>query len=332
MLMKKQNTEIIDYINENLNGSIKKIQGRLSDFVSPNSKEKKLISNSFKKYVREIFKQKYGKGIQSHYTKNKIYDNIEKLEIPENVDRSSFGSIAEISFSSLINDKYLNYEDIINDLKSSNAKYIFNTVNEIDLKHGVTYFLRNKKAIYILKKRSFFLKNIFKNKIHDSFTNSDDEMDFYVVYEYIKECDKKTNYPKKKTFLKSLKREMFINQNITDRVYKWLDQQNVTIDKLKQKFKTSSFYHNKFKNIIISFELDLYTKDSIVEIKTSTKEFKIDWFYQMLLYHFCLLANGFKNKYICLYNLTYGNFYKVKVSDFFNEKDFLNYLKTNKVI
>ena len=330
--MKKENTEIIDYINENLDGSIKKIQGRLSDFVSPNTKEKKIISNSFKKYVREIFKEKYGKGIHSHYTKNKVYDNIEELKITKNVDRSSFGSIAEIAFSSLIKDKYLNYKDIIIVLKSSNAKYIFNTINEIDLKHGVTYFLRDKKNISILKKRSFFLKNILKNQIHDSFTNKDEDMDFYVVYEFIKQCDKKTNYWKKKSYLKYLKREMFTQQKITESAYKWLEQCNMTVDKLKQRFRTSSFYHNKFNNIIISFELDLYTSNSIIEIKTSTKEFKLEWFYQMLLYHFSLLANGYKNIYICLYNLTYGNFYKIKVSDYFNEKEFLSYLKKNRVL
>lgn len=330
--MKKENTEIIDYINKKLDGSIKKIQGRLSDFVSPNTKEKKEISNSFKKYVREIFTKSYGKGIQSHYTKNKIYDNIEKLEIGNKIDRSSFGSIVEIAFSLLINEKFLDYQSIINGLKSSNAKYIFNTINEINLKHGVTYFLRDKKSISILKKRSYFLKKILNYKINNSFTNTDDDLNFYIVYEHIKQCDKNTKYWKKKSFLKNLKKEMVSKQKITDTVYKLLKESNISIKKLKQNFKSSSFYHNKFRSIIISFELDLYTKDSIIEIKTSSKEFKLEWFYQMLLYHFSLLANGYNNKYICLYNLTYGNFYRIKVSDFFNEQEFLKYLKINRVL
>ena len=87
-------------------------------------------------------------------------------------------------------------------------------------------------------------------------------------------------------------------------------------------------YH-KFKDVgILSGEIDLidWTEETLIDIKCSESDFKLEWYVQILIYYTLLESKEQdKIKYLGIINIMNGKYYKIKKPEL-NIKSFINYI------
>ena len=87
-------------------------------------------------------------------------------------------------------------------------------------------------------------------------------------------------------------------------------------------------YH-KFKGVgILSGEIDLidWTEETLIDIKCSESDFKLEWYVQILIYYTLLESKEQdKIKYLGIVNIMNGKYYKIKKPEL-NIKSFINYI------
>jgi DNA polymerase III epsilon subunit-like protein len=88
-------------------------------------------------------------------------------------------------------------------------------------------------------------------------------------------------------------------------------------------------YH-KFKDVaVLMGEIDLidWTEETLVDIKCSESDFKLEWYVQLLIYYaFLESKEQDKIKYLGIINIMNGKYYKIKKPDI-NVKSFIKYIE-----
>ncbi|WPL38315.1 hypothetical protein [Malacoplasma iowae] len=325
----KQNKNIINYINENFLGNIFLLQGHLSSLIKPKNNELKIISSFLKEEINQIFYEKNKVDIKTFFEKNIEYDGFKIVEHLNVIHPSHYGIISEAIFSLYFKNLAINKLNIISELTNS-AFYIAlkNEEEKSNFEKSIDLFLKSKKRIDLLIERAKFVYKKMGYSCSNDFTNNESQLEFIACFYILKTLNEKFKNDETKMLLD----ELMENKIATKKILTTIKMVVPNYEIIKQQFKTKYFTHNYFQSLISHFEIDFYNENTILELKASNKIFDENWFYQVLLYHYCFKKNGVNNKYISIYNINNGNYWKLKVEDILDERKLYTYLNVNKVI
>lgn len=325
----KQNKNIINYINDNFLGDISALQGHLSSFIKPNRKEIKVISSFLKEEISSMFFQKNNMDIKTFFETNVEYDGLKIVEHLNMIHPSHYGITCEAIMSLYFKNLAINKQNIINELKGSAFYTAINDKESIDdFEKSIDMFLKSKKRVELIIERAKFIHKKMNYKCYNDFTNNDNQLEFIAAFYILKSLNQKFNTDETKIMLE----ELIENKIVTKKISLSLKTFVPDFYKIKQQFKTKYFCHNYYQSLISHFEIDFFNDNTILEIKASNKIFDENWFYQVILYHYCFKKNVINNKYISIYNINNGNYWKFKVEEIIEEKKLYAYLNSNKVI
>lgn len=329
ILDNKQNKNIINYINEEFLGDISLLQSHLSSFIKPNKKEIKVISFLLKEQISNMFYEKNKCDIKSYFQKNVEYDGLKIIEHLNVIHPSHYGILCETIMGLYFNNLSINKNNILSELNGSafytsiNKKTLLDNFNK-----SIDIFLKSKKRIELIIQRAKFIHRKMNYKCWNKLSNTNSQIEFFTAYYVLKTLSKKTNSEE----IEILFDELIENKIVTKKISNFIKLIVPNFSNLKEQFNTKYFCHNYYQSLISHFEIDFFNENTILEIKASNKTFDENWFYQVILYHFCFKKNGLNNKYISIYNINNGNYWKIKVEDIIDERKLYAYLNLNKVI
>lgn len=289
----------------------------------------KNIKDEFVSYIYNNFKSK---NTNINCLKHFYQNNILTIDIPYSINRnkrvnpSYFGILCEACFILFIHNKEINFENIINLIKDSNSfNYIENKNKFISY---ISFFIRNKENLMVIEQLASFFKQKYTNFTDNIKTNEYDLQIYKIIDALTCEFNNTDNKIDKEYYYNTINK-IINNWSISDSLYNSLKPFFYNTNQTDRK---SFCYYGKYQTVISQFEIDLLADDTIIEIKTSSSEFSDIWFYQVLLYYFCLKKMNYKIENISILNLYRKEFFKVKVSEIIDEELCFKFLVENKII
>ena len=268
------------------------------------------------KYTDEIKKGSYepdfGEFVDRYITRQLIINS--KQEFKDFDTLNIINAIILNDSEMEIFNKY-KLQHLVLDLKeidiNTNTK---NLVNKLSKKKNQSVFRENTYPEHVINK----LKSSHKNcQFNDP--NNNILQDIY----NISLCRNFNNDRRRLVFRNVFELfEKMLNCGINVRMDKYIDLM-ISHDTLCKKL-----VNHKFKNIaILRGEIDIidFTEETLIDIKCSESDFKLEWYIQLLIYY-TFLNEKDKIKYFGIINIMNGKFYKIKVPEI-NLDLFINYIE-----
>ena len=247
-----------------------------------------------------------------------------KIEFSEEIKKGSY----EPDFGEFV-DRYITRQLIINKnihFKDNDTVMILNGTNNTELEQNEDILkLINKNQILIRENTypSHFLK-ILKESYINCQTKKSNNLVIKDIYN-ISLC-RNCNNDRRRLVYRNIFNlfNYMLSNGIKNKMDKYIEIMN-DHDLICKKI----VYH-KFKDVgILTGEIDLidWTEETLIDIKCSESDFKLEWYVQLLIYYTLLESKEQeKIKYLGIINIMNGKYYKIKKPDL-NIKLFIKYIE-----